>query len=130
MSMPICAARFSCATTMPLRPVALCAGAIAGVCACAMALKKKAAMRARTRIIFPSEAELARLAVIGRVRPHVGRAGDTGRHVEEAGERGNIPDVAVGEAGAAQRRAVASFHAPRCGREFYREIEHGALTLG
>src|ERR1051325_4480193 len=130
MSTPIRAARASCATTMPLRAFALCAGAIADVCAWAMAVKKKAMMRARTRIIFPSTAELPRPAVIGRVRPHVSRAGDAVRHVEEAGDRGNVPDVAIGESGAAQALAVVFLHAPRRGGEFHRKIEHGALALG
>src|SRR5580658_3439531 len=41
------------------------------------------------------------LAVIDAVRPHVGRGCNAIRHVEEAGDGGDVPDVALGKAGAA-----------------------------
>ena len=63
------------------------------------------------------------------VRAHVGGRGDAVRHVEEADDGRNVPDVARAETGAAQALAVAFFDGPRLRRQFDREVEHGALTL-
>src|SRR5580693_6634956 len=49
---------------------------------------------------------LSGLAVVNAVRPHVGGGRHPVRHVEEAGHRGDVPDVAVAEAYAAQRIAI------------------------
>src|SRR5262249_48153261 len=65
--------------------------------------------------------------VIHAVRPHVGRARHTIAHVEEACHRGDVPDVARGEAGAAKLVAIFLLDRPRLGGELDREVEHGAL---
>src|SRR5262245_26798392 len=72
---------------------------------------------------------LARLAVIGAVRPHVGRRCKPIRHVVEGRDGSDVPDVAIGEADATQALAVLLFDFPRLRRELDREIEHGALAL-
>src|SRR6266511_3923653 len=61
------------------------------------------------------------LPVIHAVRPHVGGRGDAVRHVEEAGDGGNVPDVAVGKTGAAQQHAVGLVHGPWLGGELHGE---------
>src|SRR5581483_654209 len=71
----------------------------------------------------------SRLAVIDAIRPHVGRRGHAVGHVEEAGDRGDVPNVAVAEPGPAQRLAIVAFDQPRLGGELHREVEHGALAL-
>src|SRR5712691_2892194 len=68
-----------------------------------------------------------RLAVIDAVRPHVGRGRDPVRHVEEAGDRRNVPDVAVGKFGLAKAFAVRFRDLPGLGGQLFGEIEHGAL---
>src|ERR1700693_3184829 len=75
-------------------------------------------------LIVSSRLLLTRLAVIDRVRPHIGGGGDAVRHVEEAGHRRNVPDIAVGKSGAAQPLAIGFFHAPGRGGELDREVEH------
>src|SRR5665213_3175062 len=75
------------------------------------------------------EENLARVAVIDRVRPHVGGGSDAVRHVEEAGDRRNVPDIAVEKSGAPQPLAVSFLHARRRSGELDREVEHGALSL-
>src|SRR5260370_3950839 len=72
---------------------------------------------------------LARLAVIGAVRPHVGRRCKPIGHVVEGRDGSDVPDVAIGEARATQALAVFLFDFPRLGRELDREIEHGASAL-
>ena len=69
------------------------------------------------------------LPMIHAVRPHVGGGGDAVGHVEEAGDGGDVPDVAVGKAGAAQPRAILLLDQPRLGGELDGEVEHGALAL-
>src|SRR5262249_47467041 len=71
---------------------------------------------------------LARLAMIGAVRPHVGRRCKPIRHVVEGCDGSDVPDVAIGEADATQALAVLLFNFPRLDRELDREIEHGALA--
>src|SRR5215472_7775957 len=66
--------------------------------------------------------------MVDRIRPHVRGARDPVRHVEEARDRGDVPDVARREPGLAQRRAVRLLDRPRFGRELDGEIEHGALA--
>ena len=58
----------------------------------------------------------SRLRVIVGVGLHRGGRGDAVGHVEEAGDRGDVPDVAVGEAGGAQRLAVVLGDARRSPR--------------
>src|SRR6185437_3843406 len=73
---------------------------------------------------------LPRLPVVRAVWPHVGGGGHTIRHVEKAGDRRNVPDVAVGEADAPQPLAVAFLDAPGRSGELDREVEHGTLAFG
>src|SRR6185437_14873067 len=72
---------------------------------------------------------LSCLPVINRVRPHVARGCDAVRHIEEADDGGNVPDVAFRESGATQPFAVALLDAPGRGGELDREVEHRALAL-
>src|SRR5262249_57232843 len=72
---------------------------------------------------------LARVAVIGAVRPHVGRRCKPIRHVVEGRDGSDVPDVAIGETDTTQTLAVLLFDFPRLDRELDREIEHGALAL-
>src|SRR5580698_2316996 len=72
---------------------------------------------------------LPRLPMIDAVRTHVGRRGDTVRHVEEGGHGGDVTNVAVAKPGAAQGLAIVFLNQPRLGREFHCEIEHGPLAL-
>jgi hypothetical protein len=73
---------------------------------------------------------LSRKPVIGRVRPHVGRRRHAVCHVEEGGNRRNIPNVAIAEAGATQPFAIGFLDGPRLRGELDREIEHRALAFG
>ncbi len=78
---------------------------------------------------FTPKFPLPALLVIHAVRPHVGGGGDAVGHVEEAGDGGDIPDVAVGKAGAAHALAILLLDQPRLGGELDGKIEHGALPL-
>src|SRR5260370_16837368 len=55
---------------------------------------------------------LARLAVIGAVRPHVGRRCEPIGHVVEGRDGSDVPDVAIGQAGATQPLPVFLFAFP------------------
>src|SRR5437588_8676965 len=72
--------------------------------------------------------QLPRLAVIGAIWPHVGGGGEPIGHVVERRDRGDVPDVAIGEAGAAQPLAVLLFDLPRLRRELDGEVKHRALA--
>src|SRR3979411_2102562 len=79
---------------------------------------------------LPPGRVLSRLPVIDAVRPHVGRRGETVGHVVEGGDRGDVPDVAIGEARAPQLLAVLRLDLPGRSGELHREIEHRALAFG
>ncbi len=72
---------------------------------------------------------LTRHGVIDAVRPHVGRGRNAVRHVEESGNRRDVPDVAFGKSGAPQPLAVAVFHRPWLACQLDRKVEHRALAL-
>src|SRR5262249_2229228 len=44
-------------------------------------------------------------------------------------DRGDVPDVTIVEAGAAQTLAILLLDLPRLARELHREVQHGALAL-
>src|SRR5262245_412933 len=67
--------------------------------------------------------------VVFAVRPHVDRGCDPVGHVEEPRDRGDVPDIAIGEADAPQPLAIFLLDGPRLDRELDRKIEHGALAL-
>src|SRR3954470_11791381 len=119
------AARCSCATTMPLRARIACAGGIDWSVlsspgretdwATAVGAAAPIASNARTQSWAIKRFMMARLPclpVIGGVRAHVGGGSHAIAHVEKASDRGNVPDVAVTEAGTAQPLAVAVFERP------------------
>ena len=60
------------------------------------------------RVAEQAGGDLARLPVIDAVGPHVGRGREAVGHVVEGRDRGDVPDVAIGEAGAAQRARSSS----------------------
>src|SRR5437762_11863912 len=57
------------------------------------------------------------LRMVDLIGSHVGRRRHAVRHIEEGGDRRNVPDVAIGEAGLAQARAIVVLDRPRLGRE-------------
>src|SRR5215470_20295031 len=105
------------------------ASARARACSCRWAGESSKSIRVLRDAVrpWPTPVRLSRLPVINAVRPHVGRRGEAVGHVVEGGDRGDVPDVAVGEAGAAQRLAVRLLDLPGPRRELDREVEHGAL---
>src|ERR1043166_2176331 len=104
---------------------------IFGACADAWAANVAAAAAASHEIErMVSSRSLSRLPMIDAVRPHVGRRGEAVGHVVEGGDRGDVPDVAVGEAGAAQRLGVRLLALPGPRRELDRECDHAARALG
>src|SRR5947209_3861844 len=140
ISTPTCVASFSWLATIPFLvttgrkravPVRIGAGAGGAVCA-AHSVASTIANAARpalgkNRI---ASGRLSPLPVINRVRAHVGRARDAVRHVEEARDRRDVPDVPIGEADAAQALAVFLLDRPRLVGDLHGEIEHGALLPG
>ena len=70
----------------------------------------------------------ARVAVVGWVGPHVGRARDPVRHVEEPRHRRNVPDITIGEPGCAERRPITLDDLVRVLGEFDGEIQHRRLA--
>ena len=61
---------------------------------------------------------------------HFGRRRDPVRHVVEGGNRGDVPDIAVGKARISQLLAVGFDHFGRVFRQFDREFEHRLLAGG
>jgi len=90
-----------------------------GDCAEAGSEIVKAIMTAKTRT----------QCVIVAVPTHVDRRGQSVGHVVKGGHRGDVPDVAVVEAGAPETLAVLFLDFPRIGGELHREIQHRTLAL-
>src|ERR1700694_1290752 len=121
ISTPTLVASGSSLTTMPLLASTGASECAAGA-ASAAARKPMTAIRKKRRNI----GLLAADAIVFGVGLHVGGARHAVRHGEEAGHRGDVPDVAGGEAAATQRRAVGFLDCPRLDRELPGEVEHGA----
>src|SRR5215470_3087334 len=108
------------------------ASARARACSCRWAGESSKSIRVLRDAVrpWPTPVRLSRLPVINAVRPHVGRRGEAVGHVVEGGDRGDVPDVTIAEADAAQRGAVLLLDLPRLDRQLDRKIEHRALALG
>src|SRR3990167_4933894 len=137
MSTPIMAASRSGPATMPWRAtVGLAANSGCIACAWARLANRRSATKANTAsrptLRFMSIARYRACAasavhrIILAIRFFCGRAGDAVRHGEEARDRRDVPDVALGEACRAQGLAIVLLDQPGRLGELPAEIEHGA----